>query len=199
MKLQDIARYQEMPEGKAYEFAKETPRNIRLELLCAVPTQLTIDTPDGSVTVGVEAGQRYVQFATTGKTTISADVLCAFYTSELYTVHAENLNTKFTKVANRQERNPELEKIVAQTMANQQRRQDMQMAEMQRMHEAQMARMEENANAAKQSDNEPEGDTSKPKAPPKTPEDASEGAGAGGEPAKGEPDTEDKGSELQDS
>jgi predicted HNH restriction endonuclease len=77
---------------------------------------------------------------------MSADSELYFYTSENYTVHAESVSKTFTKPARRQERNPELERIVHQAMSNERRRNAQQFDELQRIHDEEMQAIKE-ANA----------------------------------------------------
>lgn len=164
MKLQALEKYHEIKAGQAFEFGSKNARTIRIEFLTVALTVLTISTADQTVSVGLEPGQQKIQFETVGETVIEVDQDAAFYTAELYTVHAENLNDKkFTKVAVRQERNPELEKIAASVMANAERRMSTQMKEMQALQEAQIAALKAERELEKQQkakDEKPDDDKS---------------------------------------
>lgn len=123
-RLHNINKWRHLVEGNAYSFANTRKRNVRLEVNAPLEVCLTvIDDQGESFFLALVKGRDTVEFVSTGKIAIAVEGGDIW----LYTEDSDDISSvvidpvKFTRIAERRQRNPELEFIAAQMNRNMQR------------------------------------------------------------------------------
>ena len=124
--LQEVSKFVLVAAGSGRELASDKRRVVRLELNTACPCQLRLQTGGGDIRflANVE-GRETITFIADGPVTVwpdSEDEVW-WWSPEMEMTHVVIPDAEtFTKIANRRQRNPDLERMMAKMHENAERR-----------------------------------------------------------------------------
>lgn len=123
--LKNLDKWKHLVTGEMMTFANPNPRTVRIEVNAPFETRCYV-TPVGQDEpqfVGVVHGLDVIEFGTGGAFTFYGDGDFSLYSAEVEAVAFEVLEpVKFTEIAERRTRNPELEHVMRRMQENTDRR-----------------------------------------------------------------------------
>lgn len=138
----NVDKWFNLEQGKQIEFPSTRPRRIRLEVNSPGHCQLYAVQEDGDlVFLALFSGRDTIEFVTEGKVGLLADGADCW----LYTADGDDVSSiveapvSFTRVMQRRQRNPELERIAAEMRFNTERRLEKQADELAALFERRLA------------------------------------------------------------
>lgn len=141
----NVDKWVNLPQGSQVEFPSTRPRRIRLEVNAPGDCTLYVVQPDGDlVFLALVRGRDTVEFVTDGKVGLMADGAdCWIYTADGDDVSSVIPDAQsFTRIMERRQRNPELERIAAEMRFNTERRLEKQADELSALFAKRMASVE---------------------------------------------------------
>jgi len=159
-KFGSMEKWASVSEGDSIRFADNKPRRVRLQVVSPVGTDWYVHLPDKGVEYfTTTCGMETIEFVTREGMEIKPSGPARYYTSEGDVIHTPTTgNEIFTKIANRQSRNPELEIVAKVAAENAIRRQSVMMAEMEKHHQLEMMELRKAQADAEQPDDLGAGD-----------------------------------------
>lgn len=127
VRIDNLTKWEKLPKGKALSLPGETARAIRLELNCPAPARIDVAQGDQVAFVAVVTGRDTVRFSVAEG---HADIVFTseddvwFYTKDGDVTSEERPEAvSFTRIMERQTRNPQLELMMFKANQNELRRQ----------------------------------------------------------------------------
>jgi hypothetical protein len=185
-RIDDVERWTDLEQGEIIELRKAKHRQIKLRVNAPEETRIWYKLEgDKAKFLALVKGIETVVFAAKGAIDLFADGLLNYQCSEKEGYVGRTMGEKFTKIIERQARNPEFERMQYHMMQNVNRRFEAQQKEfdmeMQR-RDAEYAKKLEQANAKpKAEDSPPDGKRTRKKKGDSTPPVEGSGAPAGTE------------------
>ena len=139
-KLGNLEKWQLVKAGQPIVFP--AARKVRLEVRTPLGTNWYVDD-DGRAYLTTTSSAEVLEFVPDGSVSLSASEDVRIYTTENERIHIdESVNPTFTKIANRKERNHEMELVAAKAAENATRRMERMYAEEMRIRDQRIAALE---------------------------------------------------------
>lgn len=151
LKFGNISKWSPLPCGEGVTF----PQSVRVRLEVSTPhgADWYYSAEDGDVYFATTSGRECIEFVPEAGMVIMCASDALIYSAEFEAVHIpETGNPAFARIANRRERNPELERIAALAAANATARMEQMMREVELRHEFELERMRAAASAVAAAD-----------------------------------------------
>lgn len=188
-KFGNLDKWLVVKAGTAIKF--DVTRRVKLELVAPVGTNLFVTDGFGKDRYFTSVSKdRYftsvserevIEFEAISGMSIKADKDIRYYSSENEFIHVEETgNPSYAKVANRQQRNPELERVAALAAQNATRRMEQMYLEEQRRKDAEIAALRRQANAERPSN---DGSSDRASVQPASKDNPASSGGLAAEPA----------------